>query len=244
LRTRLCGSLKTASGRADARPVEKRGAVIRLWVLLGLLAAVLVVPLVGPMQRAWTCFARHDAGERTSAEVVSTYAGGLVLRLTSGPHRDSACTAKASETPGAPGDTLRVVYLADRGECAAVATLERSRAVLWALTSGLGCVLLLILAVGLALHRALRRPGAPQRRMQVEPGSVACPACGGKMAEGYLVLLSGVHWREPDEPVGLPHALGGLPGTVGWRSRPRLHAFRCTSCEVLSAQYGIPRPQS
>jgi hypothetical protein len=224
--------------------VESRRALIRLWLLLGLLAAVIVTPLYRPMRGAWLCYARHAAGERASAEVVSAYEGGLVLRLTSGPHRDASCTARASETSGEPGETLRVVYHPDRSECVAVDTLERSRAVLWALTSGLGCVLLLIFAVGLGLQRALRRPGAPQRRMPVDPGSMACPACGGKMAEGYLVLLAGVHWREPDQPVGLPHALSGLPGTVGWRGRPRLHAFRCTSCEILSAQYGLPETRS
>lgn len=225
--------------------METRRALIRLWLLLGLLAAVLVVPLARPLRGAWACLARHDAGERASAQVESTHAGGLVLRLTSGSHRDAACTAKASETPGEPGEILRIVHLPETGECVSEATLERSRAVLWALTSGVGCVLLLILAIGLALHRSLRRPGDPQRRMPVEPGAIACPACGGKMAEGYLVLLAGVHWREPGQPVGLPHALGGLPGTVGWRGRPRLHAFRCTACEILSAQYGLPpRTQS
>ena len=63
---------------------------------------------------------------------------------------------------------------------------------------------------------------------------------GTQLAEGYVVLLAGVHWREPGQPIGMPHALGGLPGTVGWRGRPRLHAFRCPSCEILIAQYGIP----
>jgi hypothetical protein len=236
--------LKPSTGGADARPVERRGALIRMWLLLGLLAAVIVAPLIRPLRSGWLCLARYDGGERASAVVVSTYERSLVLRLTSGAHRDAACTAKSSETPGAPGDALRVVYSAERGQCVAEATLERSRAVLWALTSGVGCVLLLILAVGAGLHRALRRPGSPQRLMPVESGSVVCPACGGKMAEGYLVLLSGVHWREPGQPLGLPHALSGLPGTVGWRGRPRLHAFRCTSCEILTAQYGIPRTQS
>jgi hypothetical protein len=221
--------------------MERRVSLVRLWLLLGLLAAVLVAPLAGPLRRAWSCYARWDAAERASAEVVSLFEGGLVLRLTSGPNRDQSCTAKASETSGAPGESLRVVYLADRGQCVALSTVERSGAVLWALTSGLGCVLLLILAVGLGLQRAFVRPGAPQRRMQVDSGSVGCPACGGKMAEGYLVLLAGLHWREPGEPVGLPHALSGLPGTVGWRARPRLHAFRCTQCEIVSAQYGLPR---
>jgi hypothetical protein len=225
--------------------VESRRALIRLWLLLGLVAAVIVAPLVRPLHGAWRCYARHDAGERATAEVVSTYPGGLVLLLRSGPHRDASCTAKASETSGEPGETLRVVYLPETSECVAQATLERSRAVLWALTSGVGCVLLLLFAVGLGLQRALRQPGDPQRRMEVDPDAMACPSCGGKMAEGYLVLLAGVHWREPGQPVGLPHALGGLPGTVGWRGRPRLHAFRCTACEIVSAQYGLPsRPPS
>jgi hypothetical protein len=221
--------------------MERRAAQVRLWLLLGLVAAVIVTPLAEPLWRAWTCYQRHDAGERATAEVIGLYPGGLTLQLTSGPHRDAPCTAKASETAGKPGETLRVVYLADRSECVSQATVERSGAVLWALTSGLACVLLLIALVGLVLQRALRAAGIPQRALPVDPDAVACPACGGKMAEGYLLLLAGLHWREPGEPVGLPSALGGLPGTVGWRGRPRLHALRCTACEILTAQYGLPR---
>ena len=33
-------------------------------------------------------------------------------------------------------------------------------------------------------------------------------------------------------------AIGGFPGTVGWRGRPLVHAFRCTGCEILALQYG------
>jgi len=58
------------------------------------------------------------------------------------------------------------------------------------------------------------------------------------MAEGYLPLLAGVHWRGPDDPVGMPHALRGLPGTVGLRTRPKVHAFRCEPCEVVIFRYG------
>jgi hypothetical protein len=60
------------------------------------------------------------------------------------------------------------------------------------------------------------------------------------MEEGYLPLVSGIQWRKGSEPIGLPHALKGLAGTVGWRGRPRLHAFRCSRCEIVSFQYGKP----
>jgi hypothetical protein len=46
------------------------------------------------------------------------------------------------------------------------------------------------------------------------------------------------YWRHPGEPVGLPHALSGLPGTVGRQRRPRLHAFRCEGCSVITLKYG------
>jgi len=218
----------------------RRTSPLRIWIPLGLLAAVLVVPLAGPLRKAWACYARASAGERTVAQVVSAYSGGLVLSVTQGAHQHSACTARSSETPGEPGESLNVFYLPERGECIAAATVERSGAVLWALTSGLGCVLLVLLVLGLVLQRALLRPATPQRRMDVEADTVRCPRCEGKMAEGTLVLLTGVHWREPAERVGLPHALGGLPGTVAWRGHPQLHAFRCTRCEIVTAQYGLP----
>jgi hypothetical protein len=211
-----------------------------MWLLLGLLAAVIVSPLARPLAGAWSCYARWQSDPRAMAEVVDEHPPTLVLRLTTGPDSGALCTAKTSETHAEPGQTLQVAYRTATQSCVAQATVERSGAVLWALTSGVGCVLLLIALVGLGLHRALTRPGAPQRRMEVDPEALACPSCGGKLAEGYLVLLAGVHWREPGEPIGMPHALGGLPGTVGWRGRPRLHAFRCPTCEVLIAQYGLP----
>jgi hypothetical protein len=58
------------------------------------------------------------------------------------------------------------------------------------------------------------------------------------MAEGYLPILSGIHWRRPDQPIGLPHALSGMPGTVGWKGRPCLHAFRCEACRIVTFGYG------
>jgi hypothetical protein len=123
--------------------------------------------------------------------------------------------------------------------------------VLWFVSGGLGLLLLMILGFGIWVHRSYITAGLPQRRMEVDPGAVQCPVCGGKMDEGYLPLLAGMHWRLLGEPIGLPHALSGLPGTVGWRGRRLVHAFRCSGCEVITFQYGDspaergwPRPSS
>ena len=51
-------------------------------------------------------------------------------------------------------------------------------------------------------------------------------------------LLAALHWRAIEEPIGMPHALSGLPGTVGWRTRPRLHGFRCATCSIVTFKYG------
>jgi hypothetical protein len=214
----------------------------RLWLLLALAAAVIAAPLARPMASAWRCYARHAQAERTTAQVIAQPEPAMwVLRVASGPNAGASCSAKPGTETAAPGESLEVVYLADRAECVPVSTVERSKALLLALTSGLACVLFLLVGIGLAVQRGLARPGVPKRRMEVDPGAVVCPACGGKMAEGYVLLLAGMHWREPDEPIGLPHALAGLPGTVGWRGRPCLHAFRCASCEILVVQYGARR---
>ena len=59
------------------------------------------------------------------------------------------------------------------------------------------------------------------------------------MEEGYLPLQAGVPWRKPGEPIGLANAFHGLPGTVaGLCKRPRVHAYRCEPCEVVTFRYG------
>ena len=101
-------------------------------------------------------------------------------------------------------------------------------------------MLLFLVLLGSVVTRSFTRPVYPARRMRVSPGDVRCPACGKAMDEGYLPILSGIHWRKLGDPIGLPHALQGLPGTTSLRTRPRLHAFRCTPCEILTLQYGEP----
>ena len=92
----------------------------------------------------------------------------------------------------------------------------------------------------MALTRTFTRPAFPARRMAADPAEVVCPACGKRMDEGYVPPLAGLNWRTLGQPIGVPHALGGLPGTVGWRERVKLHAVRCVPCEILTLQYGKP----
>jgi hypothetical protein len=124
--------------------------------------------------------------------------------------------------------------------CELAATVDASETLRWTVTGTLALALLALGALGLFLHRSFARPVRPDRRMDVDPSAVPCPACGKAMDEGYLAVLSGLHWRAAGQPLGLPNALSGLPGTVGWRGRPRLHAFRCVPCEIATFQYGEP----
>jgi hypothetical protein len=223
--------------------MRKRAPLVRLWLLIGLFAAAILGISARPLARAWRCYELHATGTRAQAELVEKLAEPqLLLRLASGPAAGNACTAETSYAHWqalAPGAQLSVVHRAEvPGECTLEATLHNSAALLWLVTGTVAAILLGALALGAALQRSFRAPGQPRRRMPVDPSAVLCPACGDKLGEGYVPLLAGLHWRELGEPVGLPHALAGLPGTVGWRGRPRLHAFRCPGCEILILQYG------
>jgi hypothetical protein len=227
--------------------VTDRSRVTRIWVLLGVLAALILVALWGPLEVAWRAYLLQERGERAEAELVERLEGQrLALRLATGPHAGQACTASSPVSLYEriePGESLPVVYLAESPDsCVLASTLETTGLLLWVLLAGVACFLLMILGVGVWLQRSYTRPGLPRNRMQVASRSVPCPVCGAAMAEGYLPLLAGLHWRELGQPIGLPHALSGLPGTVGWRGRPLLHAFRCARCEVITFRYGVAPP--
>jgi hypothetical protein len=151
------------------------------------------------------------------------------------------CTAETSEghlAAAAAGDVLEVVLPEGRpGECVLVATLENSMALMTALAALLAVFVLVLVLLGLFLQRSFTRPGVPNTRFDLPPGAPACPRCRAPMTEGYLPLLAGIHWRDTGQPVGMPHALAGLPGTTGWRERARVHAFRCPSCAIVTFQY-------
>jgi len=214
---------------------------LRVWAPLAALGLLGVGLLASPLATAWRCYELHARGERAATHVVGKDpAVGLVLEIDSGSLAGSHCTAHTSDAHLASveqGERLEVVLPEARpGECVLVATLENSAALLWGISGSVVVLLLMLLLVGLLLVRSFERPGAPSTRFDLS--GVACPRCRTPMREGYLPLLAGVHWRELGQPVGLPHALAGLPGTTGWRGRPCLHAYRCQACEIVTFRYG------
>jgi hypothetical protein len=214
-----------------------------LWLGAGALLALLSLPLWQPLRTAWRCYALHAAAERERGEVLHKLEDAvLALRIVEGSHAGDGCIAGTSWEifeRTEPGAVLDLVVVPGReGRCELVTTIEASGRLLWLISGALAMLLVGVLALAAGLTRSFTRPVQPVRRLKAEPREVRCPACGKVMDEGYLALLSGIHWRRLGEPVGLPHALAGMPGTVGWRRRPRLHAFRCVPCEVVTFQYG------
>ncbi len=67
---------------------------------------------------------------------------------------------------------------------------------------------------------------------------MCCPKCDSEMIEGYLPMGSGIIWRNINQPVGIPTVFGGLPGTVFLGKRPKLHAYHCASCKIVTFKYG------
>lgn len=227
--------------------MEPRRKVLVLWCVIGGLVAALLLPLARPLGVAWRCYQLHENAPREQARVLHRFEenASFALLIEAGPHAGEACTADTSAEIFAAteeGQGLEVVYVEWKpGSCELASTIAASARLLWIIAGGLATVVASLLLLGVFLHRSFTRPVHPPRRMDAPPGEVRCPACGKAMDEGYVPLLAGVHWRRLGEPIGLPHALGGLPGTVGRRGRPRLHAFRCVPCEILTLQYGAAR---
>ena len=225
--------------------MERRAKLVRIWAVPGVLMAILLVAVGSPLTTAWRCYELHANGEHADAEVVGKNAQvGLVLKITTGSQRGRACTASTSAAhleSAQPGDVLAVVLPDGKpGDCVLAATLENSAALLWFLSGTSAAVLLLIVLVALFVQRSYTATQTLTSALDVDPKDMTCPQCSREMVEGYLPLLAGLHWREIDDPIGVPHALAGLPGTVGWRGRPRLHAYRCEPCEIITFRYGKP----
>jgi hypothetical protein len=221
----------------------RRRRVVRLWILLGLLIAVILGGVAGPLVRAWRCYELNARGDQADAEIIEKLAGyEFRVRIAQGPHRSRFCNAITSRTLWEQkqlGDVVAIVFSPRRPDrCVLTSTLEASGFLIWSLSGVIAALILMIVLLGLFVHRSYAATHELTSQLDVDPSSVTCPECGAKMAEGYLAVLAGLHWREIGEPIGMPHALGGLPGTVGWRGRPRLHAFRCGECSVVTFKYG------
>jgi hypothetical protein len=223
--------------------MASRRKIVWLWSVLALLVAALLYAVYAPMAIAWRCYQLHESGEHVAAEVIDKKESiGLILRIGEGSQTGQACTADSSAATYErlePGDRVAVVVRPEvPGECTLEETLENSLVLLASLSAAIGFTLLLLVSVGAWIHRSLVATPRLTSHLDLEPKEAVCPGCGAEMAEGYLPLLAGVHWRRIDAPVGLPHALGGLKGTVGWRGRPCLHAFHCEACRIVTFGYG------
>jgi hypothetical protein len=214
----------------------------RIWLVAALAIGAIGLLTAGPLWTAWRCIQLYEHGERADAELVGrAEAPDLVLRIVSGPRAGEACTASTNPAhyeAAQTGDPFRVILLADRPDtCTLEGTLEISRALFYGTSSLVVVLILLLVLAGLWLQRSFRERPPPNTRFDLGRPGMACPRCEAPMAEGYLVPLSGLHWRDANQPIGFPHALAGLPGTVGWRGRPRLHAYRCDKCAIATFQY-------
>ena len=243
---RVGAEFKPWADFAESFYMANRG-VVGVWLVAGLVAALLIGVMWKPFATAWTCYFDWSAGGRESAEVIeSNSESGVVLQLTESD--GETCVAYLGYTSfedHRPGDSMFVYRRADRpGRCEIEASIEAAKALLTAVSSVLVVLLLGLILIVKVVTRSITavpelttRFDAPDRSGD-QPAVFPCPRCAKPMKEGYLPLLSGVHWRNPQDPVGLPTALGGLPGTVSWRGRPRVHAYRCEPCEVLTFRYG------
>ncbi|MGI9592124.1 MAG: hypothetical protein ACR2P8_12200, partial [Myxococcota bacterium] len=208
--------------------MKRSGKVTTIWLVTAGLAALMIGVLARPMVVAWRCYDLHASGEQASARVVGKEPGiGLALSVTSGSQAGQACLVKASEAnldAFEIDDPVQVVLPQGRpGDCVLLATIEASGALLTSVSAVTVALLLGLLLGALVIQRSVTQSATLTTRMDLGSDSPPCPRCGKEMSEGYLPLLAGLHWRKRGEPTGLPHALGGLPGTVGWRGRPRLH---------------------
>ena len=82
------------------------------------------------------------------------------------------------------------------------------------------------------------KPITLSNRMDIEAHQIVCPNCHQEMREGYIPVMGAIPWRSMDEPVGLPTIFSGLPGTIFWFRRPKLHAFHCKKCRIVIFKYG------
>jgi hypothetical protein len=233
-------------------------STIVVWTLSITLIAIIVGLLARPMWGAWLCIERAAAGERLIARVVAFEEDtGLVLELPPGEEGPRSCVVVGQ--PGkrsdlAPGAEVEVYHVRSQpGRCEFVTTVEASDALFRVLASAIAILVLSIVLVALFVSRSLSAPGRLTTHFDLErlrrtegmdssTGrvmlGVPCPQCAKPMREGFVPMLAGMHWRDPGEPVGMPHAFSGLSGTTSWRGRPCLHAFRCHGCEIVILKHG------
>jgi hypothetical protein len=170
----------------------------------------------------------------------------LLVRLSKAGIEPVICqfgVSKSLYDDTSPGERISVMFLTEEPEkCKLYYGIDGTQKILMA---GFGLSSLMIfIAFGsmFFIRRSYRRPGPGNSsylttEMECE-GDLYCQQCSEKMAEGYLPMGFGIHWRSINHPVGIPNIFGVLPGTMFWLKRPKLHAFHCEKCRIVTFKYG------
>lgn len=214
---------------------------VMVWLVAAAISAAILGAFWRPFMKAWTCYSQWSDGTVSTGEVIAaTPEPGLILRFN-GDDEDT-CIAVLGVTrleDFTIGDEVVAYRRPDRpGVCEQQATIDAARALLTAVAALVVAMLLGAFLMAKVVSRSLSATPELTTRFEPVPTPLPCPRCEKPMEEGYLPLIAGIHWRQARQPIGFPHALGGLPGTVGWRGRPRVHAYRCEACSVVIFRYG------
>jgi hypothetical protein len=104
-------------------------------------------------------------------------------------------------------------------------------------------LLLLVCILAFFIYRSYKKP-VPEKpiklttKIALKENEIQCPNCLLKMKEGYIPTVGAIPWRNMDQPVGMPTIFSGLPGTIFWLKRPKLHAYHCKNCRIVTFKYG------
>jgi hypothetical protein len=141
------------------------------------------------------------------------------------------------------GMRVPITFLADEPEkCKLASGISGTQNILIVGMSVSTFMLLIALGALFYISRSYKKPdpGNPNRlttEMEFE-NPLNCPQCNENMIEGYMPMGFGIHWRRIDHPVGIPNIFSVLPGTIFWFKRPKLHAYHCERCKIVTFQYG------
>lgn len=141
------------------------------------------------------------------------------------------------------GSRISVTFLPGKPwKCKLSSSIQGTMSILMAGHALSAFMLLCAFGAAIFLYRSHKKPAPGDlsdltTNMELDK-EVHCPKCSEQMKEGYLPMGFGIHWRNIDQPMGLPTIFGVLPGTVFWFKRPKLHAYHCTRCKIVLFQYG------
>lgn len=141
------------------------------------------------------------------------------------------------------GEKVPVTFLPDQPEkCKLTSGISGTQNILFVGMSLSSFMLLIALGAFYYIHRSYKEPSPESPNILTtemefdEP--MDCPQCREEMIEGYMPMGFGMHWRKIDHPVGIPNIFSVLPGTIFWFKRPKLHAYHCAKCRIVTFKYG------